>query len=132
MKLFEYDEVVKNLDKYINDVFWKDVIKELKVFVGVVESVFFLLCFMFIYDRLIDEEVGLLKIKDGVCCNIDGYYCDKYKYLKNDYLIVKVWLLIRKICELVNISIFIIEELNILLDVKIYDIYKDKLICIIN
>ena len=87
---------------------------------------------MLIYDRPIDEEVGLLKTKDGVCCNIDGYYCDKYKYLKNDYLTVKVWSLIRKICELANISIPTIEELNILLDAKTYDIYKDKLTCTIN
>ncbi|HBG6421578.1 TPA: PHP domain-containing protein [Clostridioides difficile] len=132
MKLSEYDEVAKNLDKYTNDVFWKDVIKESKVFVGVVESVSFSPCSMLIYDRPIDEEVGLLKTKDGVCCNIDGYYCDKYKYLKNDYLTVKVWSLIRKTCELANISIPTIEELNILLDAKTYDIYKDKLTCTIN
>lgn len=87
---------------------------------------------MLIYDKTIDEEVGLLKTKDGICCNIDGYYCDKYKYLKNDYLTVKVWSLIRKTCELANISIPTIEELNSLLDKKTYDIYRNKLTCTIN
>ncbi|VIF90578.1 DNA polymerase III subunit alpha [Clostridioides difficile] len=132
MKLSEYDEVAKNLDKYINNDFWKDIIKESKVFVGVVESVSFSPCSMLIYDKSIDEEVGLLKTKDGICCNIDGYYCDKYKYLKNDYLTVKVWSLIRKTCELTNINIPTIEELNSLLDSKTYEIYKNKLTCTIN
>lgn len=45
---------------------------------------------------------------------------------------MKVWSLIRKTCELANISIPTIEELNILLDAKTYDIYKDKLTCTIN
>lgn len=132
MKLSEYDEVAKNLDKYINNDFWKDIIKESKVFVGVVESVSFSPCSMLIYDKPIDEEVGLLKTKDGLCCNIDGYYCDKYKYLKNDYLTVKVWSLIRKTCELATINIPTIEELNSLLDSKTYEIYKNKLTCTIN
>ncbi|MCC0678257.1 MULTISPECIES: PHP domain-containing protein [unclassified Clostridioides] len=132
MKLSEYDEVAKNLDKYINDDSWRDIIKESKVFVGVVESVSFSPCSMLIYDKAIDEEVGLLKTKDGICCNIDGYYCDKYKYLKNDYLTVKVWSLIRKTCELANINIPTIEELNSLLDSKTYEIYKNKLTCTIN
>ncbi|MCC0678440.1 MULTISPECIES: PHP domain-containing protein [unclassified Clostridioides] len=132
MKLSEYDEVAKNLDKYINDDSWRDIIKESKVFVGVVESVSFSPCSMLIYDKPIDEEVGLLKTKDGICCNIDGYYCDKYKYLKNDYLTVKVWSLIRKTCELANINIPTIEELNSLLNSKTYEIYKNKLTCTIN
>lgn len=132
MKLSEYDEVAKNLDKYINNDFWKDIIKESKVFIGVIESVSFSPCSMLIYDKPIDEEVGLLKTKDGLCCNIDGYYCDKYKYLKNDYLTVKVWSLIRKTCELATINIPTIEELNSLLDSKTYEIYKNKLTCTIN
>jgi hypothetical protein len=84
MKISEYDEVAKNLDKYINDPKWKNIISESKNFVGVVESISPSPCSMLLYDKPIDEEVGLIRTKDGICCNIDGYNCDKYKYLKND------------------------------------------------
>ena len=132
MKISEYDEVAKNLDKYINDPKWKNIISESKNFVGVVESISPSPCSMLLYDKPIDEEVGLIRTKDGICCNIDGYNCDKYKYLKNDYLSVKVYLIIRQVCEMANIKIPTIKELTELIDNKTFDIYKNKLTCTIN
>ena len=132
MKISEYDEVAKNLDKYINDPKWKNIISESKNFVGVVESISPSPCSMLLYDKPIDEEVGLIRTKDGICCNIDGYNCDKYKYLKNDYLSVKVYLIIRQVCEMANIKIPTIKELTELIDKKTFDIYKNKLTCTIN
>ena len=78
------------------------------------------------------EEIGLIKTKDGICCILDGMNCDRYKYLKNDLLTVKVWTLIRQTCELANIPIPTIEELNNLLDKKTFDIYENELTCTIN
>lgn len=128
----EYDEVAKNLDKYREHKEWKNIIEESKNFVGVIESVAPSPCSMLLYDKPVDEEIGLIKVGDVVCCNIDGYNCDKYKYLKNDYLTVKVYQIIRRTCKLANIEIPTIKELTQLLDEKTYEIYKNKLTCTIN
>lgn len=132
MKVEEYDEVAKNLDDYRENKKWKDIIEESKRFVGVVESISPSPCSMLLYDKPLAEEIGFIKTKDGMCVNIDGYNCDVYKYLKNDYLAVKVWDIIRKTCELANIPIPSILELEELLDEKTYAIYKNKLTCTIN
>lgn len=132
MKIKEYDEVAKDLDRYVDDKKWKDIIKESEHFVGVVESISPSPCSMLLYDKPVDEEIGLIRTKDGICCNLDGYNCDKYKYLKNDYLKVQVWSLIRKTCELANIKIPTIDELNELLDDKTFEIYEKGLTCTIN
>lgn len=132
MKIKEYDEVAKDLDRYVDDKKWKDIIKESEHFVGVVESISPSPCSMLLYDKPVDEEIGLIRTKDGICCNLDGYNCDKYKYLKNDYLKVQVWSLIRKTCELANIKIPTIDELNELLDNKTFEIYEKGLTCTIN
>ena len=132
MKVEQYDKVAKNLDDYRDNPDWKDIIEESKHFVGVVESIAPSPCSMLLYSKPLRREIGLVRTKDGVCVNIDGYNCDKYKYLKNDYLAVKVWEIIRKTCELANIKIPSITELEKLLDCKTYDIYKNKLTCTIN
>lgn len=132
MNVSEYDEVAKNLDDYVDDDKWKDIIKESEHFIGVVESISPSPCSMLVYDKNVSEEIGLIKTKDGVCCILDGINCDRYKYLKNDLLTVKVWTLIRQTCELANIPIPTIEELNNLLDKKTFDIYENELTCTIN
>ena len=132
MKIKEYDEVAKDLDRYVDDKKWKDIIKESEHFVGVVESISPSPCSMLLYDKPVDEEIGLIRTKDGICCNLDGYNCDKYKFLKNDYLTVQVWSLIRKTCELANIKVPTINELNELLDDKTFEIYEKGLTCTVN
>ena len=87
----EYNEVAKDLDSYINDKKWSKVIEESKVFRGVIESVAPSPCSFLLLDKPISEEIGLIKVGDVVCCSLDGYNCDVYKYLKNDYLTVKVY-----------------------------------------
>jgi DNA polymerase III alpha subunit len=132
MKVEQYDEVAKNLEEYEEHEKWKDIIKESKHFVGVVESISPSPCSMLLYDKPLAEEIGFIKTKDGMCVNIDGYNCDVYKYLKNDYLAVLVWDIIRKTCELANIKVPTINELDEMLDEKTFDIYKNKLTCTIN
>ena len=43
-------------------------------------------CSMVLYDKPIRKELGLVKTpkENKYCCLLDGYNCDKYKYLKND------------------------------------------------
>ena len=132
MKNEEYNEIAKNLDDYREDEKWKQIIEESKHFIGAIESISPSPCSMLLYDHPLDEEIGFIKMKEGICVNIDGYNCDKYKYLKNDYLQVTVYEIIRDTCKLAEIKIPTIEELENLLDKKTFDIYTNKLTCSIN
>ena len=85
MHISEYDDIAKNIDDYRNDQHWKKLIEESKRFIGVVESVSESPCSMLIYDKPVRKELGLVRTSKGkLCCLLDGYNCDKYKYLKND------------------------------------------------
>lgn len=128
----EYDKVAKDIDSYKEDVKWKAMIKESERFIGVVESISPSPCSMLIYNNDVSEDIGLVNVKGKICCDLDGYNCDKYKYLKNDYLIVSVYELIYNTCELANIEVPTIKQLTELLDDKTYNIYKDKITCTIN
>lgn len=137
MHISEYDDVAKDLDFYREGKKWKDIIEESKRFIGVIHSISESPCSMLLYDKPVKREIGLVRLKDAknnvkYCCLLDGYNCDKYKYLKNDYLTVTVWAIIREVCELAGIPIPTIKEINELLDDKTYKIYEDGLTCTIN
>ncbi len=133
MEIGEYNDVAKDLDKYRDDPIWSKVIEASKPFIGVVEGVSESPCSMVLYDKDVRSEIGMIKTPNGkICCMLDGYNCDKYKYLKNDYLTVKVWAIIRDVCKLANIPIPNINELDKLLDDKTFDVYKKGLTCTIN
>lgn len=89
-------------------------------------------CSMLVYDHNVSEEIGLIKTTDKICCLLDGYNCDKYKYLKNDILKVEVWSLIRNVCNRANIPIPNINELEEKLDKETWDIYANGITCTIN
>lgn len=132
MDINEYNEVAKNIDDYVNHDYWKQIIEESKVFKGVIESVAPSPCSFLLLDTPISEEVGLLKVGDLICCNLDGYNCDYYKYLKNDILTVTVLNIIADTCKLANIPIPTIKELTELLDDKTYDLYAKGLTATLN
>ena len=128
----EYDDVAKDLDNYRDNPKWKKVIEESKRFIGVVESVSESPCSMLLYDKPVRRELGLVHTTDKACCLLDGYNCDKYKYLKNDYLTVTVWAIIKDTCEEAGIQIPTIREFDKLLDEKTFEIYDKGLTCTIN
>lgn len=132
----DYDtvnEIAKDLDKYREDPKWKDIIEESRRFIGVVEGVAESPCSMVLYDKDVRSEIGMIKTPNGkICCLLDGYNCDKYKYLKNDYLTVTVWAIIRDVCKLAEIPIPTINELDNFLDDKTFDVYRKGLTCSIN
>ena len=129
----EYDDVAKNIDDYRSDKKWGKLIEESKRFIGVVESISESPCSMLLYDKPVRRELGLVRTSKGkYCCLLDGYNCDKYKYLKNDYLTVTVWAIIRDVCKEAGISIPTIREMDALLDEKTFEIYDKGLTCTIN
>ena len=132
MNIKEYDDVAKNLEDYIEHPKWKKIIDDSKKFKGVIESIAPSPCSFLLLDKPISEEIGLIKIKDEIACILDGYNCDKYKYLKNDLLTVSVWKLIKETCELIGINIPTIKELENLLNKETYKMYELGLTCTLN
>ena len=132
MHISEYDEVAKNLEAYENNEQWKDLIEGSKKFRGVVESVAPSPCSFLLSNDKISEMVGLLKVGDVTCCCLDGYNCDVYKFLKNDYLTVTVYQLISDVYKLLGKPIDDINTLVKNCDDKVWDVYAKGLTTTIN
>lgn len=132
MHISEYDEVAKNLEAYENNEQWKDLIEGSKKFRGVVESVAPSPCSFLLSNDKISEMVGLLKVGDVTCCCLDGYNCDVYKFLKNDYLTVTVYQLISDVYKLLGKPIDDINTLVKNCDNKVWDVYAKGLTTTIN
>lgn len=128
----EYNEVAKDLENYLEDNKWKQVIEDSKIFRGVIESVAPSPCSFLLLSKPISEEVGLIKVGDIICCALDGYNCDVYKYLKNDFLTVKVYEIIDRVYKLIGRPIDDISTLINNCDDKVWDIYANALTTTIN
>ena len=132
MNVKEYNDVAMNLDDYRENEKWKDLINDSKRFVGVIESVAPSPCSVLLLDKPISEEIGLIKVGDVTCCVLDGYYCDFYKYLKNDYLQVTVYALIDETYKLIGRPIDDIETLIANCDDKVWDLLARGITTTIN
>lgn len=132
MHIDEYNDVAKNLDSYIKDRKWGKIIEDSKVFRKVIESVAPSPCSFLLLGKPISEEIGLIKVGDEICCAIDGYNCDVYKFLKNDYLTVSVYRIISMVYELIGRPIDDIETLLSNCDDKVWDIYAKGLTTTVN
>lgn len=132
----EYNEIAKDLENHLEDKKWKQVIEDSKIFRGVIESIAPSPCSFLLLDKPISEEVGLLRVGNAtdytMCCAIDGYNCDVYKYLKNDYLTVKVYEIIDKVYKLIGRPIDDIGTLLSNCDDKVWNIYANALTTTIN
>ena len=132
----EYNEVAKDLDNYVDDRRWKKVIEDSKVFRGVIESIAPSPCSFLLLDKPIPDEIGLIRVGNAnnyeMCVCLDGYNCDVYKYLKNDYLTVKVYEIIDKVYKLIGRPIDNIDTLLENCDDKVWDIYANALTTTIN
>ena len=60
-------------------------------------------CATLLYQGDIRREIGLLKVKDKICCIMDGLWAEQYKFLKNDWLRVAVVELISKVYQRISI-----------------------------
>ena len=132
MHVSEYDEVAKDLETYADNEQWKDLIEGSKKFRGVVESVAPSPCSFLLSNDKISEMVGLVKVGDVTCCCLDGYNCDVYKFLKNDYLTVTVYQLINDVYKLLGRPIDDINTLVANCNDKVWDVYARGLTTTIN
>lgn len=60
-------------------------------------------CATLLYQGNIRREIGLIRLKDKICCVMDGLWAEQYKFLKNDWLKVSVVELISKVYKRIGI-----------------------------
>lgn len=125
LNISEYNDVAKELDKYRTDPKWKEYIELSTKFIGVIDSISPSPCSVLMLNEPISEQIGLMKVGDLICCNIDGYTSDVWKYLKNDFLTVTVWKIIADTYKLLGEEIPNIRQLGELLDDEVWDLYKN-------
>lgn len=89
-------------------------------------------CSFLLSNDPISKEIGLIKVGDEICCCLDGYNCDCYKWLKNDYLTVKVYELIDETYKLIGRPIDDIETLVGNCDDEVWKLYENGLTATIN
>lgn len=98
-RLQKYELAVKHADedekenidvaKYIGNEYLK-IYEKSKDYLGVITSWSIHPCSYLIYDGNISEEVGLVRIKDHICCLMDGHTAEVNHFLKQDHLKVSV------------------------------------------
>lgn len=59
-------------------------------------------CSHLLYQGSIRKEIGLVKVKDNICCLMDGHWAEECHFLKNDMLKVSVWDLIYRTFDKLN------------------------------
>ena len=121
----EFNEVGKNINSYRNDKYWKQYIDEAQTYVGTVISCSVHPCSFLLMDKDIREELGILKIGDAYCAPITSGEADAWKYLKNDYLVVTVWDIIKQTFDYIGEPILSIKELEKRLDDKVWSLFAD-------
>lgn len=130
----QYNDVGKDLDKYVNDPKWSRIIKESEGFIGVIDSISPHPCAVLLLTEPISEEVGVLRVGDELVACIDSYTSDVWKYLKNDELTVTVVEIIAEGFRAINQPILPVRELieatkN---DEKVWKLFEDGLTATLN
>lgn len=119
-QLRRYDMAVKHADEdskddidiydYIEPKF-REIWEGAQDYVGIVTSWSIHSCANLVYPGNIRKEIGLVKIKDNICCCMDGHWAEECHFLKNDFLIVKVLSLIDKAYKEAGIPVPTVNEL---------------------
>lgn len=78
-------DILDYIDKEYRDIFAKS-----KDYLGLVTSWSIAPCSYLLYQGSIRKQIGLVKIKDHLCCTLDGHAAEEHHFLKNDLLKVAV------------------------------------------
>ena len=68
-------------------------------------------CSYLLYSGSIRREIGLVRIKDNICCLMDGHWAEEAHFLKNDLLTVKTVDLTDRIYKRIGIPKHTVTEL---------------------
>lgn len=83
-------------------------------------------CAFLLYQGSIRRKIGLVKIKDRICCAMDGHWAEKNHFLKNDLLRVAVVDLINKGYTRAGLKVPTVNELLAMCPSEdpVWDIYR--------
>lgn len=107
----QYNEVGKDLDKYVNDPKWSGIIMASEGFIGVIDFISPHPCAVLLLTEPISEEVGVLRVGDELVVCIHSYTSYVWKFLKNDELTVTVVEIIAEGFKAINQPIMSVREL---------------------
>ena len=83
----ERDDI--QVDDYIGKEY-KEIFEKSKDYRGLITSWSIAPCSYLLYQGSIRKEIGLIRIKDNLCCLMDGHWAEDGHFLKNDLLKVAV------------------------------------------
>lgn len=134
LEFSEFNEVGKNLEKYKDNPKWRLLIEESQKYIGLEISASVHPCAHILSNKNLLEEYGVVRCGEDLCVMITSSEADKFRVLKNDYLIVSVWSLIDETCKLAGIEIPVFNNLlkKIDGDPKVWNLVKEGLTCTIN
>ena len=127
-KLHTVDEEEKdtiNIMDYIDKRF-HDVYLRSTEYQGIITSWSPAPCAFLLYQGSIRRKIGLVKIKDRICCAMDGHWAEKNHFLKNDLLRVAVVDLINKGYTRAALKVPTVNELLAMCPPEdpVWDIYR--------
>ncbi|HPE08153.1 MAG TPA: PHP domain-containing protein [Saprospiraceae bacterium] len=110
---------------YISREYW-DIYDKSADYLGLISSWSISPCSYLLYQGSIRKEIGLIQIKDHLCCLMDGHWAEENHFLKNDQLKVSVWDLIYRVYGKIGLQPHSVSELLAMCpsDDKVWDIYK--------
>ena len=84
-------------------------------------------CAHLIFNQNIKEEIGLIRIKNNICCLMDGDWSERYSFLKNDLLKVNVVELIHRVYKRIKVDLHPLPELIKICEdnKKVWDVYAN-------
>ena len=112
LRNLEDEDERENLDvyEYISEEH-RGVFEKSKIYRGIVASISIHPCALLITNLDIPSEIGLIKVKNNLCCCMDGAWAENYHFLKNDLLTVSVVDFIHKTYERIGIPHHTTREL---------------------
>lgn len=98
------------IDDYIGSEY-KSIFENSKDYRGVISSWSIAPCSYLLYEKNIRKNIGLVKVKENICCLMDGHWAEENHFLKNDLLKVSVVDLIYRVFERIGKEPLSVNEL---------------------
>lgn len=114
-------DIMDYIDKRFHDVYLRST-----EYQGIITSWSPAPCAFLLYQGSIRRKIGLVKIKDRICCAMDGHWAEKNHFLKNDLLRVAVVDLINKGYTRASLKVPTVNELLAMCPSEdpVWDIYR--------
>lgn len=114
-------DIMDYIDKRFHDVYLRST-----EYQGIITSWSPAPCAFLLYQGSIRRKIGLVKIKDRICCAMDGHWAEKNHFLKNDLLRVAVVDLINKGYTRASLKVPTVNELLAMCPPEdpVWDIYR--------